>query len=108
MIANRYELSAHCEATRDGVGCHHTATIDLDKLADRLGPDHGTLAADLVGKLRCSKCGSKRVGIIIHPPNRSDRAIVERVGYIMPPGGDAPPSHPLDVTSGSRTATARR
>ena len=108
MIANGYELSAHCEARCDGFHCHHRAKVDLHKLAERLGPDHGTLAADLAGKLRCSKCESKQMGITIHPPNRGGRVIDERVGYIMPPGADAPPSHPLDATSDSPATTGRR
>jgi hypothetical protein len=43
------------------------AVLDLPTLRDRLGPDHGALRADLVPKLRCAKCGSRQVGIIITP-----------------------------------------
>ena len=46
--------------------CAHHADLDLLHLRDKLGPDHGAMHADLVPKLRCSVCGSKNVGIIIH------------------------------------------
>ncbi|WP_367226919.1 hypothetical protein, partial [Mesorhizobium sp.] len=46
--------------------CGHHADLDLVKLRDKLGPDHGAMHDDLVPKLRCSKCGGKNVGIIIH------------------------------------------
>jgi len=36
-------------------------------LRDRLGPDHGALRADVVPKLRCTKCGGRQVGIISTP-----------------------------------------
>lgn len=47
--------------------CRHMAVLDLLALRDRLGPDHGALRADLVPKLRCSKCGSRQVGIFSTP-----------------------------------------
>lgn len=55
-------ISVHCHNPR----CHHGSKLDLLKLRDKLGPDHGAMHADLVPRLRCSVCGSKNVGIIIH------------------------------------------
>lgn len=43
------------------------AVLNLVALRDRLGPNDGALRADIVPKLRCAKCGSRRVGIIITP-----------------------------------------
>lgn len=66
LIDGNDRLALHCEAP----DCHHFAWADLPKLADRLGRDHGSMAADLAGKFRCAKCGSRRVGIRMHPPDR--------------------------------------
>jgi hypothetical protein len=55
-------ISVYCHNPR----CHHGAKLDLLKLRDKLGPDHGAMHDDLVPRLRCSVCGSKNVGIIIH------------------------------------------
>jgi hypothetical protein len=57
-------VTAHCS----GPGfCHHSATLDMPALREKLGPDHGAMRDDLVPKLRCTKCGSKRVGLIYTP-----------------------------------------
>ena len=63
-----YEMSVYCHGQRDGRWCHHSARIDLVALAERLGPDHSTLAKDLKPYFRCSKCGSKDIGFGVHPP----------------------------------------
>ena len=44
-----------------------SAGIAMSMWALWLGADHGALRADLVPKLRCAQCGSRRVGIIITP-----------------------------------------
>ena len=44
-------------------GCRHHAQLDLAMLAAKFGRDHSTLRKDLCPHLRCSKCGSKDVGI---------------------------------------------
>lgn len=59
MIDNRYTLRVHCNAR----GCGHHAEVDLQALADKLGRDHGAMHWDLVPLMRCSKCGSKDLGI---------------------------------------------
>jgi hypothetical protein len=41
----------------DAMGCHHRKTVDLDALAQELGPD--CAISDLVARSRCSKCGAK-------------------------------------------------
>lgn len=65
-IQNRIDegerISVHCHRPT----CGHHSKLDLLKLRDKLGPDHGAMHDDLVPKLRCSVCGSKNVGIIIH------------------------------------------
>ncbi len=61
LIDGGYTLTAHCP-------CHHRQKLDLEKLKAKLGPDHSTLHVDLAHKLRCSKCGSKNVGLILSPP----------------------------------------
>ena len=66
LIDEGYSLGAGCNR----VGCHHFGQLDLQTLKGRLGPHHSTMHPDLVPKLRCRKCGSKDVGLIIHPPTR--------------------------------------
>ncbi|WP_157929528.1 hypothetical protein [Phyllobacterium zundukense] len=39
--------------------------LDLEALAAKLGRDHGTLLADLVPNLKCSKCKSKNISLIL-------------------------------------------
>lgn len=68
-------LSAYCHRP----ACAHSQDLNLVKLRERFGPDFGAMHDDLVPKLRCSKCGSKQVGLI-HNPNysRMDRERQER------------------------------
>jgi len=39
--------------------------LDLHKIGEKLGFDHGSLHDDLVPKLPCSKCGSKDLALIV-------------------------------------------
>ena len=50
--------------------CHHNAVVDMLALRDRLGPDHGAMHDDLTPKLRCTKCGGRKVGLICTPNAR--------------------------------------
>ncbi|WP_131835364.1 hypothetical protein [Ancylobacter aquaticus] len=56
-IAHRQGIRATCLA------CWHHRELDIPALAARLGPDHGALHNDLVPKLRCAECGSKRIAL---------------------------------------------
>jgi hypothetical protein len=67
LIRNGYTLHAACRAAT----CMRTAQLDLERLKGRLGAGHGTLAADLAPKLRCSKCGGKDVGLVMSPPSQT-------------------------------------
>ncbi|GLK71732.1 hypothetical protein GCM10017643_18470 [Ancylobacter dichloromethanicus] len=62
-IAQGYGIRATCLA------CWHNRTLDMAILATRLGVDHGALHRDLVPKLRCSACGSKRIALTVLAPN---------------------------------------
>lgn len=62
-IALGYGIRATCLA------CWHARELDLPALAARLGPDHGALHADLVPRLRCAECGSKRIALTMLPPH---------------------------------------
>ena len=62
-IALGYGIRSTCLA------CWHHRELDLPALADRLGSDHGALHADLVPKLRCAECGSKRIALTITSSN---------------------------------------
>lgn len=67
-----YGLWVHCEASRDGIRCNRHVKADLEALAACLGADHGAMAADLAGKFRCARCGSRTTSITIHPPTVRD------------------------------------
>ena len=61
-----------CIASGSGIratclACWHARELDLPALAARLGPDHGALHANLVPKLRCAECGSKRIALTMMP-----------------------------------------
>ncbi|APH74085.1 hypothetical protein BSQ44_23990 [Aquibium oceanicum] len=68
MIDEGYSLGAGCNKPQ----CFHFGRIDLGVLKAKLGPEHSTMAPDLVPKLRCRKCGGKDVGLILHPPAHRD------------------------------------
>lgn len=36
--------------------CCKSAQVDIQALIDKLGPDHGSMHADLVGIFRCEDC----------------------------------------------------
>lgn len=55
-----HRLEIYCHNPR----CGHHATVDMLKLRDRLGPDHGCLHDDIIHLFRCSKCGGKELGMI--------------------------------------------
>lgn len=55
--------------------CRHHATLDMLKLRDRLGPDHGCLHDDIIHLFRCSKCGSKDLGMIRTPKGNEKRTM---------------------------------
>lgn len=67
LIDGEFRLSAHCYAH----GCHHSAQLDLEALAQQLGRDHSSMHEDLAPKLRCSACGSRNVGLRLHPSTKS-------------------------------------
>lgn len=62
-IADRETIWAHCKR----FGCQRSRKLDLVALSDRLGPNHGAMAADLVPLLRCTSCGSREVMITVQP-----------------------------------------
>jgi len=68
-----YKLHAHCEAQppKGQNPCRHSQQLDWDKLIEAFGPDFVIPRQRdfFLSKLRCSKCGSKKVGIIMGAPN---------------------------------------
>jgi hypothetical protein len=47
--------------------CHHNARLDLVKLREKLGPDARAMTDDLTPKLKCARCGGKRLGLTYSP-----------------------------------------
>lgn len=73
LIDEKMTVRAHCHRAR----CNHSQVLDLVKLRDRFGPDAPAMADDLIPKLKCAKCGSKKVGLIFTPdttPNAYGKA----------------------------------
>lgn len=67
LIDNGYKVALYCENPRDGLTCGFVKWLDLEKLAAKLGRDHGCLAADITPHLWCTKCGGKKVSLRMHP-----------------------------------------
>ena len=66
LIDAKMQVTAHCHNSP----CNHNQKLDLAKLRDRFGPDALAMADDLIPKLKCAKCGSKKVGLIYTPDSR--------------------------------------
>ena len=67
MIDHRMYLTAHCrEQTGPGRFCNHRVRLDMNMLIEKLGRDFEANAYTLPPLLKCSVCGSKRVGIQGH------------------------------------------
>lgn len=47
--------------------CNHSQPLELAKLRDRYGPDTPAMADDITPKLKCTKCGGRKVGLIYKP-----------------------------------------
>ncbi|MEN6538748.1 MAG: hypothetical protein ABFC67_03975 [Mizugakiibacter sp.] len=62
-IALGYGIRATCLA------CWHARELDLPALAARIGQGHGALHDDLVPRLRCVECASKRIALTMLPPH---------------------------------------
>lgn len=69
FLANGYGITAFCEAPGDPP-CRHSQALDLTKLIEAFGPDFiiPNEREKFVSRLRCSKCGSRHVSIIITSP----------------------------------------
>lgn len=63
-IDGGYKVTAHCPN-------NHNVDLDLEDLAKRLGADFNLSHDSLVPRLRCSRCGEKALGIILHAPMSS-------------------------------------
>ena len=63
LIDNQMSFSVHCNAN----GCGHGADLDMQAIGDRLGYAFVAVGDPnpLIAKLRCGKCGSKDIGLIL-------------------------------------------
>ncbi|MHA6687728.1 hypothetical protein [Mesorhizobium sp. A556] len=78
-------VQAYCHAS----SCHHNQKLNLELLMDHFGPDFPAMATDLEPKLRCSKCGGKKIGLIFTPDRDSIGGfrLVEKNLYQKAKGG---------------------
>lgn len=67
LIDDDYQVALYCENPHEGLTCGFVKWLDLEKLAGKLGRDHGSMHDDLVPHLFCTKCGGKKVSMRLHP-----------------------------------------
>lgn len=60
--------------------CGHDEDLDLLEVARKLGRKHSSLPVHLIPKLVCSNCGSKNVGTVLAPADKSVPS--EQAGYV--------------------------
>lgn len=69
LIDGGYSLFMYCEEANGWDRCGYSKQLDLEKLAARLGRDHGSMHDDLIPHhLYCLKCQSRNVSLRLHPP----------------------------------------
>lgn len=78
LIDSGDRMEIWCHAPR----CRHHAYLDLEKLRDKLGPDHGVLFDDIGYKLRCSKCGGREIGMIRHAHGNDRKGMAGAYNYM--------------------------
>lgn len=76
LIEAHMTITAYCQNAR----CAHHKVLDLDALRDRLGPDAPAMHHDIAPRLRCEKCGGKKVGLIYAPDSKKTFGMGEKVG----------------------------
>ena len=69
LIDGNMAIEVYCHNPR----CHH-AGLNLRLLKEKLGPDAPAMAFDITEKLRCSKCGGKKLGLIYSPDSNEKLA----------------------------------
>ena len=74
-MANSLWFFAGCQ---DRQGCGHVAPIGIQAAIQTMGSGEATLG-QIEQRLRCSRCGSRQVGIVVQPDTRTAEAI-ERGG----------------------------
>lgn len=54
LIDDRMTVTAYCH----NPACNHNATLDLNRMRDRFGPDAPAMSDDIQPMLYCSPCAS--------------------------------------------------
>jgi hypothetical protein len=101
LIDARMEVTEFCHHAP----CNHSQKLDVVKLRDRFGPDAPAMEWDIRPKLRCAKCGGKKVGLIYTPdttPNAYGKAkgsysTTSRSGLLRVGGRYFSTSHTLSI-----------
>lgn len=68
LIDDDYQVALDCENPHEGLTCGFVKWLDLEKLAAKLGRNHGCLASDITPHVCRTKCGGKKVSVRLHPP----------------------------------------
>ena len=63
LIDAKMAVTAYCHYAP----CNNSQRLDLVKLRDRFGPDAPAMADDLIRKLKCGRCGGRKIGLIYSP-----------------------------------------
>lgn len=61
LIDGKMTVTAYCH------GCNHHKVLKLELLRDKFGPDAPAMADDILPKLKCERCGSRKGGLIYAP-----------------------------------------
>ena len=63
LLANDMRVTALCQNSQ----CNHIQRLDLLALPVRFGSDTSSMYDDLVPRLKCLKCGDRRLGLTYTP-----------------------------------------
>lgn len=75
LVDDGYGMYVYCDAR----GCDHSVELDLVKLGEKYGRDTN-LKRSILPKMRCTKCGAKKISIrLIAPGTRESSNMVRPV-----------------------------
>jgi hypothetical protein len=78
----RYQMGLTVYCAEDD--CGHGSRLNLDYLCERLGEDHGCLAADMKVHFRCQKCGGRKVTFRTGPAMDKAQALASAHSHSAP------------------------
>jgi len=80
LIDGGMHIEAYCQS------CNHHSSLDLEKLRDRFGPDAPAMEWDIKPKLKCARCGGKKLGLIYSPDTSKVKGMWDGRAYAKAKG----------------------